>query len=289
MYASYPSVGLEYPSLKLVHGSRAKGVKSPTRYFRVKNLTQHQHYTKRNPPWIKLHASTLEDYDFARLQDASKMHLCAIWLLASRTDNKIPWDSEWIAKRINATAEVDLNSLQDAGFIELVGPASNTLATCKQSALPETEGEGEGERETEGEGKRKRKVPASKTKSLSRAASADTWEAYSRAYLRRYSVEPTRNQKVNSQLAQFCKRVPLEEAPDIASFYLRHNNAYYIRTAHSTDALLKDAEKLRTEWQTGHKVTNKRALQDEATATNFDNAEEAKRILRRINDEPIPT
>ena len=134
-----------------------------------------------------------------------------------------------------------------------------------------------------------KEVPASKTKSLSRAASADTWDAYSRAYLHRYSVEPTRNQKVNSQLAQFCKRVPLEEAPDIASFYLSHNNAYYIRTSHSTDALLKDAEKLRTEWQTGHKVTNKRALQDEGTATNFDNAEEAKRILRRINDEPIPT
>ena len=67
------------------------------------------------------------------------MHLCAIWLLASRTDNKIPWDPEWIAKRINATSKVDLTSLQAAGFIELIGGASNTLATRKQSALSETE------------------------------------------------------------------------------------------------------------------------------------------------------
>ena len=114
-------------------------MKAGTQYFRVVNLEKYQHYTKRNPPWIKLHASTLEDYDFGRLQDASKMHLCAIWLLASRTGNKIPWDSEWIARRINATAEVDLSSLQNAGFIELIGGASNSLATRLQSAMPETE------------------------------------------------------------------------------------------------------------------------------------------------------
>ena len=122
-------------------------MKSGTQYFRVVNLEKYQHYTKRNPPWIKLHASTLEDYDFACLQDASKMHLCAIWVIASRTDNRIPWDAEWIAKRINATSQVDLTSLQDSGFIELIGDASNTLAACKQSAPSETETETETETE----------------------------------------------------------------------------------------------------------------------------------------------
>ena len=120
-------------------------MKSATSYFRVVNLEKYQHYKHRNPPWIKLHASTLEDYDFGRLQDASKMHLCAIWVLASRTDNKIPWDPEWIATRINATSEVNLTCLQDAGFIALIGVASNTLATRKQSALSETETETETE------------------------------------------------------------------------------------------------------------------------------------------------
>ena len=114
-------------------------MKAGTEYFRVVNLEKFQHYSKRNPPWIKLHASILEDYDFGRLQDASKMHLCAIWLLASRTENKIPWDSEWVAKRINATSEVDLSCLQDAGFIELIADASNSLATRLQSATSETE------------------------------------------------------------------------------------------------------------------------------------------------------
>ena len=86
------------------------------------------------------------------------MHLCAIWLLASRTDNRIPWDAEWIATRINATAEVDLDALQDAGFIELIADASKvlarreqgastTLAPRKQSALSETETETETEQQ----------------------------------------------------------------------------------------------------------------------------------------------
>ena len=134
--------------------------RSETRYFRVVNLEKYQHYKHRNPPWIKLHASTLEDYEFGRLQDASKMHLCAIWLLASRTENKIPWDHEWVAKRINATAEVDLGSLQHAGFIELIADASNTLAKCKQSALSETETETETETERETERERERENPA---------------------------------------------------------------------------------------------------------------------------------
>ena len=122
-------------------------------------------------------------------------------------------------------------------------------------------------------------VPA--TKSLSRVATTETWDAFSKAYTHRYGVEPTRNRKVNSQIKQFTERVPIEEAPAIAAFYLSHNNAYYLRVAHSTDALLKDAEKLRTEWQTGRKVTGRKALQDEQTATNFDNAERAIDMLEK--------
>ena len=278
-------------------------MKAGTRYFRVVNLEKYQHYKHRNPPWIKLHASTLEDYDFGRLQDASKMHLCSIWLLASRTGNKIPYDAEWIAKKIDATSNVDLTSLQDAGFIELIGDASNTLATRKQSAAPERETETEGERENRGReefpvvvevppkllasvhSQTPPRVPAAKKNGSPRAASTETWEAFSNAYHHRYGVAPTRNKRVNSQIKQFTERVPLEEAPAIAAFYLTHNNAYYLRSSHSVASMLHDAEKLRTEWQTGRKVTNKRALQDEGTATNFDNAEEAKRILRRMDDD----
>lgn len=123
--------------------------------FSVKNFEKFQHYKDRSPPWIKLYNELLDDYEFGRLQDASKMHLISIWLLASRSDNKLPYDSEWVARRINATEPVNLDALAEAGFIvvdqslhKAEQPASKPLAT----RLPREEGEERQSRgETEGE------------------------------------------------------------------------------------------------------------------------------------------
>ena len=87
--------------------------------FRVRNFEKFQHYKNRNPPWIKLYTNTLENYEFGSLPDASKAHLTAIWLLASRAEGELPYDSDWISKRINATEKVDLQLLADVGFIVL--------------------------------------------------------------------------------------------------------------------------------------------------------------------------
>ena len=59
----------------------------------VKNFEQYQHYKDRKPPWIKLYNDVLDDYAFEVMPDASKAHLMLIWLLASRTDNRIPNDA----------------------------------------------------------------------------------------------------------------------------------------------------------------------------------------------------
>jgi hypothetical protein len=87
-------------------------------YIRVKNWRQFQHYSNRVPPWIKLHNSLMEDPEFARLSDAAKFHLIGIWLLASRTENRVPADAEFIGSRINAETAVDLQALLAAGFLE---------------------------------------------------------------------------------------------------------------------------------------------------------------------------
>jgi len=102
---------------------------SKKRYFRVKNLEKWQHYKDRNPPWIKLHRDVLNDYAFSCLQDDSKLHLVMIWLLASQMDNRLPWDSDWIANRINANNFVDLDLFLSAGFIEIIGDDSTSVAT----------------------------------------------------------------------------------------------------------------------------------------------------------------
>jgi hypothetical protein len=88
------------------------------RYFKVKNFERFQHYKDRNPVWIKLYNELLDDYEFGALPDHLKGQLLLIWLLASRMENKIPFDAAWVAKRINANSDVDLDALAGAGFIE---------------------------------------------------------------------------------------------------------------------------------------------------------------------------
>src|SRR3990167_4470878 len=106
-------------------------------FIRVKNWEKFQHYRQRNPPWIRLYNSVLDDYAFARLRDASKWHAVGIWLLASRFENAIPDDPAWIAQRINARGPVDWDELLTYVFIERYGDASTALADCKQNATPE--------------------------------------------------------------------------------------------------------------------------------------------------------
>jgi|TARA_Y100000310_G_scaffold333702_1_gene411779 hypothetical protein len=116
-------------------------------YFRVANWDNLQHYKDRNPPWIKLHNSLLDDYDFSCLPDASKAHLIAIMMLASRTENKLPDNPEWLKSKIGATSKVNILPLIDSGFLEYLESnqplnnveqdASNPLAKGLQPARPE--------------------------------------------------------------------------------------------------------------------------------------------------------
>jgi hypothetical protein len=127
--------------------------------FGIANWEQKQHYRDRMPPWIKLYNSLLDDYEFSCLQDASKLHLVLIWLLASRNNNSLPYDCKWIKSRIGVDSDVDLNELLDKGFIYIdtsndnglqlmEQDASKALSKCEQDACLE-ERRGETERETE--------------------------------------------------------------------------------------------------------------------------------------------
>ena len=106
-------------------------------FFRVKDWDTFQHYRDRTPPWIRFYNSVLDDYEIGNLPDASKAHLFAIWLLASRYDNKIPLDPTWIATKINARSPVDLDALLKSGKIEIIQSRTKTLAQRKQVDAPE--------------------------------------------------------------------------------------------------------------------------------------------------------
>ena len=97
-----------------------------------------------------------------------------------------------------------------------------------------------------------------------------TWRSYKQAYVETYKVEPVQNAKVASQVNQFVKRVPAADAPPMAAWFLKHRGQWYVREGHSMGSLLKDCEKLHTEWLTGITVHRKDA--DEIDRLSADKA-----------------
>lgn len=104
------------------------------KYLKVKNWGEFQHYKDRNPPWIKLHRSLLDDYEFSRLQDASKAHLMLIWLFASQRDGTIPADPNFLKKKLGLQREPDLKTFIDHGLLIPEQNGSDVLAERKQNA-----------------------------------------------------------------------------------------------------------------------------------------------------------
>lgn len=102
------------------------------------------------------------------------------------------------------------------------------------------------------------------------APTSAVWDSYSAAYEKRYGERPTRNKKVNGQLAHFVTRIPRDEAPDVAAFYVSHSGQLYVRAMHCVDLLLRDAEGLRTQWATGRQITGTSARQQDRTAANLE-------------------
>lgn len=115
---------------------------------------------------------------------------------------------------------------------------------------------------------------------------AATWDAYSTAYQARYGVEPVRNRVVNGQLSQFLDRIGADEAPRVAAFFVGHKGNLYAAAKHPVNLLLRDAEKLRTEWVTD----DPGATQAQAAGTAFtrDRAEKGRAWMGQAARTPAP-
>ncbi len=108
------------------------------KYLRVKNWDNFQHYKDRNPPWIKLHRTLLDDYEFCALPDLVKGQLMLIWVFASQNEGKIPQDAKFIERKLGFSERAALQQMVEAGFLLPEQPASTDagepLADCKQPA-----------------------------------------------------------------------------------------------------------------------------------------------------------
>jgi hypothetical protein len=137
-----------------------------TRIIRPRNWRNFQHYKQRRPPWIRLHRTLLDDFEFASLTCEARALAPLLWLLASEeSDGMIVADTSRLAFRFRwaeSVLDAALDDLIDRGFFELLAgdeaSASVLLASRKQNVTSETETEAEAEAETETETEQTREV-----------------------------------------------------------------------------------------------------------------------------------
>lgn len=99
------------------------------RYFRFRNWERYQHYRDRNPIWVKLYCSILDDGDdWQRLTDAECGVLAKLLALASRMGNAIPCNSEIVAAEINADSPINLEKYAEIGVIEIMASRQECVA-----------------------------------------------------------------------------------------------------------------------------------------------------------------
>ena len=105
-------------------------------YISIRNWTEYQHYKDRSAPWIKLHKEIITGHSWVMGNDASRLLSICIMLLALRTDNKIPYDLDYIKRFSNLDAMPDLKPLVDSQFIDIIDEngcyqdASTMLSDC---------------------------------------------------------------------------------------------------------------------------------------------------------------
>lgn len=228
----------------------------------VKNWKQFQHFKDRRPPWIKLYRELLDDIQWHELEPAAAKALVMLWLIASENFGQLP-DKKTIAFRLRISEKALETTVSKLGHW-LYQDDTKPISTRYQADTPETETETEtykAETETECAA-----LPPDASKVVKiEPPTNPVWQKYRTAYDLRYHVEPVRNGKVNGMLAKLLDRLPANEAPEVAAFYVAHNRSLYVSAKHAIDLLLRDCEGLRTEWASGKTITDTEARQADRT------------------------
>ena len=106
--------------------------------FSVKNWDKFQHYGgHRNPPWVKLYNSLLDDLDFYFLSPNTKLLYIFLLLFASKTGNHMTLNFQFLSSKTNiSVTEETIRPLFEKEFLLAAckPKASKSLATCEQDA-----------------------------------------------------------------------------------------------------------------------------------------------------------
>jgi hypothetical protein len=89
--------------------------------IKIVKWDDHQHYRdKKSLAWVKLYRDMLTSYTWVSLDDASRVLMVALLLLAGENDNSIPADPAYIQRRAYLSKKPNLQPLVNVGFIEIL-------------------------------------------------------------------------------------------------------------------------------------------------------------------------
>jgi hypothetical protein len=90
-------------------------------YLELRNWGLLQHYTDRNPPWVKLYPEIIdarENPDLCALSLGARFLAFGMICLAAKTDNMIPSSPGWIAAEVKMTSRAVTKALSDLRSID---------------------------------------------------------------------------------------------------------------------------------------------------------------------------
>lgn len=120
--------------------------------LRIKNWSSMQSYKDRRPPWIRLHKTLLDDFEFHSMSVNARALLPMLWLLASEDEDPVSGllrdGYEKIAFRLRMQkkdVESGISECVNSGFIERLNEqgeqVTGSLLIRNQTVTPETETE----------------------------------------------------------------------------------------------------------------------------------------------------
>jgi len=172
-------------------------------------------------------------------------------------------DAQRSAERIREEARAStersrkLRAKQKSGGNAVADAVADAVGNAvRDGADGDGDGEGDGEGKKQNRSRRAALPPASPD---GEPLPESAWSGYSRAFEARYRTPPLRNGKINGVLAQFEKRVPVSDAAAVAAYYVQSETRLYVNARHPVELLLRDAEKLWSEWKTGTRTESETA------------------------------
>jgi hypothetical protein len=176
-------------------------------YYRVPNWDRYQSYPGRRMVWFKFYVDLADDEDFFKLSESERLHVMSVWMMATKTENRIPASQPRFVQRYNLADEpLDLEALCEAGWLELIEEETALIAGEKHLTI---KSEPSVDRvvplEKRREEKTEKKNVADKTPATDAVREIyDHWRTARRKTDRRFAkISEGRRRKIQSRLREF--------------------------------------------------------------------------------------